>query len=487
MSNETKVSSVKINFVMNFILTLSGIIFPLITFPYASRILLPVGTGKVAFATSVVSYFTMLGMLGIPTYGIRACAKVRDDKIKLSRTVQELMIINFIMMSVALFSYVLSFNLVPRFAEDKGLFMINIAVLVLNLIGCDWLYKGLEQYQYITVRSVIFKVLAIIFMFLLVKEQDDYHYYAAITILASVGSYVFNFINLRKLIILQPLESLEIRKHVKPTLMFFMMTVATTIYTSLDSVMLGFMIGDESVGYYNAAINIKNVLVSLVTSLGVVLLPRLSVYIQQNRKKEFNDLIIKALTFVSFSSIPLTIYFIYFAETAVYFLSGTSYGGSIIPMQISMLTLILIGLSNLFGIQMLVPMNKEIVVVKSVMLGAAVNLVLNIIFIPMFGAAGAAFGTLVAEMFVTGYQVYNLKDILKEQLHYVQLPKFIMAAICGMFPVVLLMNIWSSSSYFVNLLVSASVYGCLYCIFLLLMKEKHALEFVNEIRKRRRF
>lgn len=485
MSNEAKVSSVKLNFVMNFILTLSGIIFPLITFPYASRILLPVGTGKVAFVTSVVSYFTMIGMLGIPTYGIRACAKVRDDKEKLSKTVQELMIINFIMMTVALFFYILAFNFVPRFAEDKGLFMINIAVLVLNLIGCDWLYKGLEQYQYITKRSVLFKVIAVILMFLFVKEQGDYIAYAIITILASVGSYIFNFVNLRTLIKVQPYDNLDIKQHIRPTLTFFMMTVATTIYTSLDSVMLGFMLGDESVGYYNAAINIKNVLVSLVTSLGVVLLPRLSVYIQQQKQEEFKALTSKALTFVIFSSLPLTIFFIYFADWAVYFLSGMSYTGAIIPMQIVMPTLLFIGLSNLFGIQMLVPMNKETVVVKSVFIGAVVNLVLNSIFIPILGVAGAALGTLVAEFFVTSYQAFVLRVILKEINRQIELYKFLLAAIVAIVPVILLANLYSNNSYFINLAISAIIYGSIYCLLLLLLRESNSLNILKSLQNRR--
>lgn len=129
---------------MNFILTMSNFIFPLITFPYVSRVLLPVGTGKVAFATSIVSYFTMVGMLGIPTYGIRACAKIRDDKEKLSKTVQEIMVINTIAMTLSLVSYIIAIVFVPRMAHDSTLFMINITSLVFNLIGCEWLYKALE-------------------------------------------------------------------------------------------------------------------------------------------------------------------------------------------------------------------------------------------------------------------------------------------------------------------------------------------------------
>ncbi|HEM5241154.1 TPA: oligosaccharide flippase family protein, partial [Streptococcus suis] len=140
MSGRTKIGSVKANFAMNFILTISSILFPLITFPYASRILLAEGTGKVAFATSIATYFTMLGMLGVPTYGIRACAQAREDKERLSRTVQELLVINAIMMSISLSIYILAINVIPKLSENRELFILNSAVLILNVIGCDWLY-----------------------------------------------------------------------------------------------------------------------------------------------------------------------------------------------------------------------------------------------------------------------------------------------------------------------------------------------------------
>lgn len=472
--------SVKKNFVMNFILTISTFIFPLVTFPYASRILLPVGTGKVAFAMSVVSYFTMVGMLGIPTYGIRACAKVRDDKEKLSRTVQELMLINVLAMSISLVAYLVTIALVPRFAADRTLFLINGAALILNLIGCDWLYKGLEQYQYITIRSVLMKGIAIVLMFLLVKNEADYPIYGAITVMANVGSYLLNFIHLRHFITLKPYKELNIKQHLKPALTFFMMTVATTIYTSLDAIMLGFIKGDEAVGYYNAAVNIKTLLVSLVTSLGAVLLPRLSVYIQQQKMLEFRKLTSQALAFVCFSAIPLSLYFVLFAKEGIFFLSGDAYSGSIIPMQLVMPTLLFIGLSNLFGLQILVPTDREMVVVKSVSFGALVNLFLNAIFIPFLGAAGAALGTLVAELVVTAYQAYALKDFLKTILGEIDYGKLVGASILAGGLAYCLSLLISDTAYFLTLAITATVFGLAYLVLLVLLREKFTLSFIKE-------
>ena len=476
-------NSVKMNIIMNFILTISSFIFPLITFPYVSRILLPVGTGKVAFATSVVSYFTMFGMLGIPTYGIRATAKVRHDKNKLSKLVQEIMTINGIAMLISLFFYILAILFIPKLVFNRILFIINISVLLLNFIGCDWLYKGLDQYQFITIRSVIMKFVAVILMFVFVNSTSDFPAYGAITILASLGSYFFNFINLRNIVELKFDKKLNLKQHFRPILTFFVMTVATTIYTSLDSVMLGFMKGDEAVGYYNAAINIKNILVSLVTSVGAVLLPRLSVFIKEKRETEFRDLTSKALYFVVFISIPLSVYFFIYAKQGIYFLSGSAFDNSVIPMQIVMPTLLLIGLSNLFGIQILVPMDRELVVVHSVSLGAVTNLVLNSILIPIYGVSGAALGTLIAEFLVTIYQAFYLRDFLSKIIYPVDYMKILLSAIIAGGVSSLISFLISINNNFFELVISFIVFGLMYFITLIVFREKTFLSIIESFKR----
>lgn len=476
--------SVQMNIIMNFLLTISNIIFPLITFPYVSRVLMPVGTGKVAFATSIVSYFAMVGMLGIPTYGIRACAKVRDDKDKLSKTVQEIMVINTVAMTLSLVTYIMAIMAVPRMAQDRTLFMINIATLVFNLIGCEWLYKALEQYTYITVRSVALKFVSLVLMFLVVRQRGDYVLYGAITILASVGSNFFNFINLRKYLNLKWYSGMDLKQHIQPIFSFFMMTVATTIYTNLDSVMLGFMKNDTAVGYYNASVKIKTILVSLVTSMGSVLLPRLSYYVKHGKKEEFRVLTVRSLQFIGFIAIPLWAYFTLFAKQGIDFLSGPDYAGSVLPMQLIMPTLFFIGLSNLLGIQILVPMERENQVLKSVILGAFVDLVINVMAIPRFGAAGAAFGTLVAEFFVVAYQIFVLRDFLKEVLPQVQIYKNILATVLASLAACMLYaSCLTSLSSFLVLVASAAVFGLVYLLVSFLLKDAFLLYFVSYYKK----
>lgn len=299
-----KSKSISLNFIMNFLLTASSILFPLITFPYVSRILGPTGTGAVAMGTSLVSYFTMVAMLGVPTYGIRACAKVRDNREKLSQTVQELLIINLIMALISYAAFFLLLVLVPSFRAESGLYTICSVAVILNVIGVNWVYQALEEYSYITFISVLFKALGLGLMFLLVRNSGDVLWYGLVTVVSSFGSAVFNFLRLRKLIDLHPCRPWNFRRHLYPIFTFFFMSVATTVYTNLDTVMLGVMKNNEVVGYYNAAIKIKTILVTLVTSLGTVLLPRLSYYYEQGKEKEFIALVSKAFSFVLLFSVP---------------------------------------------------------------------------------------------------------------------------------------------------------------------------------------
>ena len=234
-----KNKSITLNFFMNFLLTASSILFPLITFPYISRILGPTGTGAVAMGTSLVSYFTMVAMLGVPSYGIRVCAQVRDNERKLSKTIQELLIINLVMALISYVAFFILLWLVPGFREQSTLYTICSAAIILNVIGVNWVYQALEEYSYITFVSVLFKALGLVLMFLLVRNSGDVLWYGLVTVISSFGSAVFNFIRLRKLVNLHPCRPWNFRRHLYPIVTFFFMSVAPPVYTNLDTVRLG--------------------------------------------------------------------------------------------------------------------------------------------------------------------------------------------------------------------------------------------------------
>ena len=465
------------NFIMNIILTMSSILFPIITFPYVSRILLPEGMGKVSFAISTISYFSIFAQLGIPIYGIRICAKVRDNKEELSRICHELLLINTFMSIISYLIFMTVLFSIPKLSDEKALFLIVSTTLLFNVIGMEWLYKGLEQYTYITVRSIVFKVIALLAMFLLVHKQDDYVIYGGISIFASSASSILNFINAHKYINLKLLHDYNLKRHLKPIAIFFAMSCATTIYGNLDNVMLGFMKTNTDVGFYNAAVKIKGVLVSIITSLGTVLLPRASYYIQYNYKDKFLDISQKAIHFVIILAVPMIFYFILYARESIYFLSGSAYEGAIIPMQVIMPTLLFIGLTNIMGLQMLVPLGKEKMVLYSVITGAAADLLINILLIPKLSSTGAAIGTVAAESVVWIIQYLSLRNIVYQmykKVKYIPIGIGVLLGTIGTIWIKLL-----SLNIFLTLIISAIIYFGIYYIVLVIFKEP----LIIEIRK----
>ncbi len=449
---------------MNTILTLSAFLFPLITFPYVSRILLPAGTGRVSFATSVVSYFALFAQLGIPTYGIRACAKVRDDRTELTRVVHELFVINLVMSVFAYMLLLLALVCVPRLRMEKTLILVISVTVIFNAIGMEWLYRALEQYTFITVRSLIFKVIALVFLFLLVHEPEDVAVYGGITCFAASASSVTNFLHAHNYIDMKPVGGYCFRRHFKPVLVFFAMSCATVIYTNLDTVMLGFMKTDEDVGYYHAAVKVKTILVSVVTSL----LPRLSYYVEQGKQQEFERLAKKAMNFVVLLAMPMMLYFILFAGEGIRFLSGSAFENAVLPMQIIMPTLLFIGM---------VPAGKEKMVLVSEIAGAVTDLAANALLIPKLASAGAATGTLLAEFVVWTVQFAAIKYVVKkpyEQVRWLCLFPALTAAAASCFWVKFL-----AAGYFVKLVLSAVLFFGVYFMVLLAVKEP----FVTERRR----
>lgn len=471
--------SLKLNFIMNAMLTMSSFLFPLISAPYIYRVLQADGKGKVTFATSLIAYFLMLARLGIPTYGVRACAKVRDDKQALSKTAHELLIINLIMSVVAYGLLFLALAFVPQLREDRLLYLVVSLTIIFDTIGMEWLYKALEQYSYIAIRSMIFKLIALVGMFLLVRSKEDYVIYGGLTILAASASSVFNFFHARKYISMRPMGGYKLSPHIKAVAIFFAMTCASTVYTNLDTVMLGFMRGETVVGYYDAAVKIKSILVSIVTSLGVVLLPRAAYYVEHGLMEEFRSISRKALNFVFVAALPMMLYFMLFAKQGILLLSGEGYDPAVSAMQIIMPTLLFIGLSNILGIQILVPMGKETAVLLSIVVGAVVDLVLNIALIPSYGAVGAAAANMAAEASVAAVQFVILRKEVMPSMAKIQYWKIGAALLAGVGASFWVAGLGFGS--FVSLLLSAVLFFGAYGVVLLVTKERLTGEVLNQM------
>lgn len=400
-----KNKSLKKNAALNMVKTIMGLIFPLITFPYASRILQPSGLGKVNFAHSIISYFSMIAALGINTYAVREAAKLREDKAALTKFVKEILTIN--MTSTVIAYLLLSFTIlfVPYFSEYRVLLVVCSGTILFTTLGMDWLYTALEEFSYITIRSILFQFLSLILLFVFVHTQEDYLKYASISVISSVGSNICNFIHARKYISITEKIKKTLCHHLKPIFTLFAMSVATSIYTALDTTMLGFIAGDEQVGFYTAATKINKIVLAVITAASAVLLPRLSYYISQHENEQFFNLSAKALNLIILLSLPCAVGLNLVARPVILLLSGVSYESAIPVMQIMNPIIVAISLSGLIGIQIFMPLGKEKLTLVSVILGAVINFTLNLILIPKHGALGAGVATICAESSVTLFQL----------------------------------------------------------------------------------
>lgn len=472
--------SIKKNAVLNIIKTFMGLIFPLITFPYASRILLPEGIGKVNFALSIISYFAIISSLGIDNYGIREASKLRNDKILLSQFVKELFIINIISTIVAYVLFFIALFTVPKFFDYKMLLFVCSFTILFTTIGVNWFYSAIEDYFFITVRSIVFQILSLILLFLFVRTKEDYVKYASISVISSVGYNIINLFHIRKYIIFNTGIKISLKKHMKPIFVLFAMSVTTKIYTALDTTMLGFIKGDWEVGIYSAATKINKIVLSLVISIGAVMLPRLAYYSKLEDKTEFYKLAYKGIYIMLLLAIPCTIGLSVLSDSLIHVLSGYEYESAILPMRIMNPIIVIIGLSNFIGIQLFMPLNKEKWTLYSVIIGAIVNFSLNLIMIPKYGATGAAIATLVAESSVTFVQLFMVRRLIKLRNMFFKFLKYTLNSL--LMGLIVLVVVYFIDNDWVKLGVGIFSGVIVYYFILLLEKDEFILE-INHIVK----
>lgn len=414
-----KQKSLKTNMIMSMILTASNFVFPLITYSYVARVLTPEGTGKVAFVNSILQYFSYAATLGIPSYGLRECAKVRDNKKVCSHLVQELLIINLISTAIAYIGLILAVINVEKLFYYKEVFLVMSIYIILNTIGVEWLYQALEEYSYITIRSLLFKCVSVILTFILIRKSSDILWYAFLSVFTISANYICNFINVRKYISFKKVSKYNLKRHLKPIITLFSASIIITIYANFDISMLGFISTEYEVGLYNATLKIKNIVISISMAITSVIVPRIAYCFEHNQNKKVQDLLVKSMQGSLILTVPIAVYILIFPENVLKFVCGEQYITAANTLRVLMLCIFPMILSNLFGNQLLIPLGLEKYYTQSVFIGMWINIGLNLAMIPRWGAVGAAIGTLVTEIWnvvwmsgkVKKYRIFVVKCI----------------------------------------------------------------------------
>ena len=307
LKQEQKSPSLKVNSILNAIRTISSIVFPLITFPYVSRVLQPENIGKINFAQSFVSYFILIAALGLSTYAVRRCAAVKDDKEKLENLASQFFSINLIMTSVAYFFLAVSLIFFRQLDTYRWLIVILSSSILFTTVGADWLNSAMEDFKFVAIRTVVFQIIALACMFIFVRNVDDYYSYAIISIVASSGSYLTNVFYRKKFCRIRFTFQIDWKEHAIPILFLFAMTLSQVIMNNTDVTMIGLIKGDYEVGLYSTAHKVINIIAQLVQSLAIVVIPRLSIYFAKKDYEQLNVLLRKILNFNITLGLPCVI------------------------------------------------------------------------------------------------------------------------------------------------------------------------------------
>ena len=395
--------SVKVNYILNLINTGTQMLFPLITFPYVCRVIEADGIGQINFFQSIISYISLFTCLGIPMYAIREIARDRSDVVQMNRTAMEILLLHSMLTLVGYAIVAILCLTVPQIQVNIPLFLILSLTIFFTAIGCEWFYQGIEDFKYITIRGLIIKTVSVVLLFIFVKSKTDLLYYGCYTVFGVLGGNIFNFFRLRKYIHRENIifSELHIKRHVKPVLKVFSFSVVTSIYLQLNTVLLGFLKNALAVGYFAAATKVMQMLLTMSACLGSVMMPRASHLIAENKEDEFNRLIQKSYDFTLAIALPMTIGLIFCAPSLIMALCGVKFEHSILPSQIIAPIILMVAISNVFGIQVLFPKGKINIVTLCCGIGAVADLILNLCLIPFFSYIGTSIAYLGAEVATT--------------------------------------------------------------------------------------
>lgn len=449
--------SLRKNFIYNAILTMSGYIFPLMVYPYVSRILGVSNIGACNFVDSIVEYFTILSMMGMNTIGIREIAKCKNDQQKLDNVFSQLFSLNTLTTITAIIILIIVTNIVPKFAPYKDLLYIGVGKLFFNYMLINWFFQGLENFKYIAARTIFVKILFVISVFLFVKTETDVKLYYFLVALTWAGNGIINFIYAKKYVSFN--FTLKINKAIIGS--FFILGVywfMNSMYTTLNVAFLGFATNDIEVGYYTTANKLLTVIMTMFTALTSVMVPRVSVALKSNDNSEAKALIHKAINALMLFAIPLIFFVFPFSQELIYLMSGKGYEGATTPLQIMTPLFFLVGYDQIIVLQTLLPMGKDKDILRNSILAASVGIISNIFLTLNFGKNGSAIVLILAELSVLLSSQFCVTKYLGLKIPF----KLIIKHIIGFSPIIIICYVikYFINSYVISLIVSASIICC---------------------------
>ena len=468
--------SLKKNFLYSSILTTANYIFPLITYPYVSRILGVTNIGLYNFADSIINYFIMFSMMGIGIIGIREVAATQDDRNEKNKVFSSLFILNAVLTLLALAILIICIFTVHDLRENKELMYVGVLKLISNLFLIDWFYKGLEKFKYITNVTLTIKLLYVVSVFIFVKESNDYTIYYLLCTLMITLNAIANFIYAFKYVKFD-FKSLNIRKYVKTNFVLGVYCFLTSMYTSFNVAYLGFVSNTTEVGYYATGTKLFSIIIALYSAFTGVVQPRMSSLLSENKFDEFIGLIKKSTDLLLTITVPAVLFTCAFSPEIIKIISGEGYEGAIIPTRIVMPLIFIIGYEQILVVQILTPLKKDRQILINSISGAMIGLILNLILVNKYASTGSAIVWVMSEITVLISAQHFVTKYTKVSFPYMKLAKEIVRYI----PLLLLY--WGISQCIdSNLIINFGIGTIITGIYVFVVKRK----FITEIIKLRK-
>lgn len=473
-----KENSLKKNYIYNLIYQLLIIILPLITTPYLSRVLGADGVGIYSYTLSITTYFVLFGSLGVAMYGQREIAYIRDDSNKKSLAFWEILFLRFITMAISLVIFIFIFALGKN--NYNLYYKILIIEIIANSLDISWFFQGMEEFKKTITRNIIVKIIGVICIFLFIKRAEHLWLYVLIYVLSNLLGNLSLWLYLPKYLTKIKLSNLNIKKHILPTINLFIPQIAMQVYLVLDKTMLGNILGDMSeVGNYEQAQKIIKTALTIVTSLGTVVAPRIANIISNNNNKDIHNYLENSFRFVWLLGFPIMMGVMATSRTLVPWFLGDGYEKSILLLMVGAPLILAIGLNNVTGIQYLIPAKKQNLYTKSVVIAAVFNFILNLLLIPWLKSAGALIASVIAEFSIVIVQLIDVRKDFDIKIAFKNSLKYIVSGVVMFIPTYILGLYFKAS--IITTLLQVALGTLVYGIMLLILKDSFVLGILKNL------
>lgn len=476
-----KKKSLSFNATLNSMRTILNMLFPLITYPYITAVLSVDELGKYNFSLSIVNYFALIAGLGVSSYAIREGARIREDKKALADFANQMLEINLISMLIAYMLLFCVLAISPTLDPYRKLILFLSVQMLFTTVGVEWIYSIFEEYEYITIRSILFKVASLLLLFILVRNEGDVFRYAGIVMFATMGSNILDAIFARKYFHFSFVNFKKLKKHVRPIMILFASNIAVMVYVYSDTTMLGLIANDYTVGIYAVSSKVYSMMKSILSAVLVVSIPRLANLYGAKKLEEFNRIVQDITDTITLLLIPSVVGLMIQTKNIILFISNERYLQATTSLLILSVALIVCMYGWIFNQCILLPAQKENVIFVSTLISAVINVSLNFVLIPIWKENATAFTTLIAEaimLCICGWKSRELckVKILNKNLFTVSIGTISIVGVCC------IIRLFKFQSQ-IELLVSAVLSAISYFVILIVLKNEHMIKLSKKLLK----